>query len=175
MAVEVNTPILQIVGYQNSGKTTLVEKVVAYFSVDGYKIGTIKHHGHGGKPLSIDYGKDTDRHRKAGAIATAIEGDGTMQLQVKKDAWQLEELFAFYRLLKLDLIVVEGYKQENYPKLVMIREQEDLELLTKVNNIVAIITWLDLKELKINQPIFSIHQDQQLLEWLKCFVRDNDE
>ncbi|MFC4320683.1 molybdopterin-guanine dinucleotide biosynthesis protein B [Litchfieldia salsa] len=173
MVVGVTTPILQVVGYQNSGKTTLVEKLVTYFTNEGLKIGTMKHHGHGGKPLANDHGKDTDRHRKAGAIATGIEGDGTLQLQVMKQSWSLEDLLSFYHLLPLDLIVVEGYKNEAYPKLVMIRKKDDLELLTKITNIVAIISWLDLEELKIyEQPIFSIHQDQQLLEWLRCYVRD---
>ncbi len=44
------TSILQIVGYQNSGKTTLVEKVVYALAEQNMKVATIKHHGHGGFP-----------------------------------------------------------------------------------------------------------------------------
>lgn len=45
-----NRSILQIVGYQNSGKTTLMEKLIQALTYEGMKVATIKHHGHGGYP-----------------------------------------------------------------------------------------------------------------------------
>lgn len=42
--------ILQVVGHQNSGKTTLIEKCIKELTNHGIKVGTFKHHGHGGKP-----------------------------------------------------------------------------------------------------------------------------
>ncbi len=54
-------PILQIVGYQNSGKTTFVEKLAEKLGQLGVKIGCLKHHGHGGEPDVFAEGKDSDR------------------------------------------------------------------------------------------------------------------
>ena len=64
--------ILQIVGYQNSGKTTLVEKIVHALAEIEMKVATIKHHGHGGFPeVAQKIAKDTV---KPGAVVSSVEG-----------------------------------------------------------------------------------------------------
>ena len=54
--------VFQIVGYQNSGKTTLMEKVISGAAEKGVRVAYIKHHGHGGAPDA----KDSTRHQQAG-------------------------------------------------------------------------------------------------------------
>ena len=63
-------PIVSIVGKSDSGKTTLLEKLVAAIRSRGYRVGTIKHDTHG---FDIDHeGKDSWRHKKAGARTVVL-------------------------------------------------------------------------------------------------------
>lgn len=73
MALGQHRKILQIVGYQNSGKTTLMEQLIKQATMEGLRVGAIKHHGHGGVPM-IETSKDSSRHELAGAVVTAVEG-----------------------------------------------------------------------------------------------------
>lgn len=75
MSVGEICPILQIVGFQNSGKTTLSEKLIFRASKAGLKAASIKHHGHGGPPDNELSSKDSIRHHEAGAVISSVEGD----------------------------------------------------------------------------------------------------
>ena len=64
--INIPSPAVAIVGRHNSGKTTLVEKLIAELVSRGLDVGSVKHHSH--KGFDIDYpGKDSYRHRAAGA------------------------------------------------------------------------------------------------------------
>ena len=68
------TPIVSIVGYSGSGKTTLVEKMIPELKRRGWRVATIKHNRHG---FEIDHeGKDSWRHRRAGAGMTVLASPG---------------------------------------------------------------------------------------------------
>ena len=70
-------PILSIVGRSNSGKTTLLEKLIRELTQRGCRIGTIKHHFHG--PVEVDVpGKDSWRHKRAGARVVALSAPETL-------------------------------------------------------------------------------------------------
>ena len=69
--VPVPSPAIAVVGRHNSGKTTLIEKLIAALVERGHDVGSIKHHSHLG--IEVDYpGKDSYRHRAAGAGETVI-------------------------------------------------------------------------------------------------------
>ncbi|MFA7176706.1 MAG: molybdopterin-guanine dinucleotide biosynthesis protein B, partial [Smithellaceae bacterium] len=71
-------PIVSIVGKSNSGKTTLLEKIIADLTHRGYRIATIKHNRHG---FDIDHeGKDSYRHKKAGAHTTVVSSPHQLAL-----------------------------------------------------------------------------------------------
>ncbi|THE11207.1 molybdopterin-guanine dinucleotide biosynthesis protein B [Bacillus timonensis] len=163
MALEIRFPLLQVVGYQNSGKTTLVEKIVKKGSEFGYHIATIKHHGHQSRLQSIHQEKDSSRHFKAGASATIVEGGGSMQLEAKTSQWTLEKLIQLYAFFEHDMIVIEGYKNAQYPKIVLIKREEDMELLTSLTNIVAVISWIPIQT---NFPLFHINAEENYLNWI---------
>src|SRR5690606_27212478 len=117
LAVGIRYPILQIIGFQNSGKTTLVEKIVQKGCRQGLKVATIKHHGHPTKLETIHSNKDSARHRQAGAVLTTVEGGGHIHLEAfKKEGWTLDELLKLYTLFDYDCLIIEGYKQADYPK-----------------------------------------------------------
>ncbi|MFS0824189.1 molybdopterin-guanine dinucleotide biosynthesis protein B [Bacillus sp. 1P02SD] len=163
MALEIRFPLLQVVGYQNSGKTTLVEKIVKKGTDFGYHIATIKHHGHQSSLQSIHQEKDSSRHFKAGASATIVEGGGSMQLEAKTSKWTLAKLIQLYAFFENDMIVIEGYKNAEYPKIVLIKREEDMELLTLLTNIVAVITWIPIQT---KFPLFLINEEENYLNWI---------
>lgn len=104
-------PIVSFVGYSNSGKTTMIKKILEKLS-QKYKIGVIKHHGHTKELNTIDKKKDTDIFVSAGAKEVRLLiGD-------KNPNDTIQEYFD----LKLDLIIIEGFKKLNYPKFYIKRE-----------------------------------------------------
>lgn len=167
MAMGRKSSIFQIVGYQNSGKTTLVEKLVKRLTEQGYRVGTIKHHGHGGRPVSGDEGKDTCRHRQAGAAVTGVEGAGMLQIHAVQEGWTLQEMINIYEHFSLQLIFIEGYKKETYDKVVLLRSEKDIPLLESLENILCVISWESVLSIgKREYPVFDIKHEQQYLNWL---------
>ncbi|MDQ0162991.1 molybdopterin-guanine dinucleotide biosynthesis protein B [Bacillus alveayuensis] len=157
--------ILQVVGYQNSGKTTLIEKLVREFTNRGVKVGTLKHHGHGGKPELPK--KDSTRHWEAGALVSAVEGDGTLFLTAAThNSCNLSKLIELYRHFEIDLLLIEGFKNSPYPKIVCIRDECDLHLL-QLQNVVASISWVPLNE----GNSFFISEEKKYIEWIIQYVK----
>jgi len=114
-------PILCFVGRSNSGKTTLIERLIAALVRDGYRIATIKHAGHG---FNLDTeGKDSWRHKQAGAgtVIVTTKGSLAMFTDVDEDV-SVEELRRRYVPAGTDLIIAEGWKHEGYPKIVVVRD-----------------------------------------------------
>ncbi len=131
-------PIICIVGYSDSGKTTLIEKIVPELKKRGYKIGTIKHDTHG---FEIDKeGKDSYRHKKAGASTVLISSPSKIALirDVDKEL-PLNELIKYFE--DVDLILTEGFKRSSYPKIEVFRKGQQKKLLcTKEDNLIAIVS-----------------------------------
>ncbi len=156
--------VFQIVGYQNSGKTTLMEKLIKSASEAGLHTASIKHHGHGGVPDS----KDSSRHQQAGAAVAGVEGEGVLQLNIKQENWTLSAILNLYSLFSVDFVFIEGFKKETYPKAVLIKNQKDL-LLLELENIQCVISWIKLPEM--NCPVFSIEAEDEYLPFiLKNYV-----
>ncbi len=163
--------ILQIVGYQNSGKTTLMEQLITQATSDGFRVGTIKHHGHGGIPM-IESSKDSVRHEKAGASVTAVEGEGTLRMSIHQSNWQLADILAIYETFNMDMILIEGYKNEDYPKVVLLRQAEDESLLQKVSNIICVLYWPTYPLNKpLDYPAYSIQEEAKYMEVLMQEMR----
>jgi len=164
--------ILQIVGYSGSGKTTLIEKLIFQAAAQGLRVGTIKHHGHGGIPK--EFSKDSVRHEQAGACVAAVEGQGTLRLSIHQESWTLDEMLALYDLFNLDRILIEGYKQEQFRKVVLLRKQEEMELLEKLSNISCVIHWPTcVIEKNMDYPVFSIDEEEQYIKFLMEEWRGN--
>jgi len=166
--------IFQVVGYQNSGKTTFVKKVTEQLSARNYSIATIKHHGHGGKPDMVE-NKDSSEHILAGAFASLVEGDGRLILQGEKQEWTITEQTDILRQLYPDFIIIEGHKSEDYPKAVILRTLEDEGLLYKLSNIQTVFYWdkniAKLQELFPTLPFFDI-QDLAGIDWVCTLLVD---
>ncbi len=114
-------PIVSIVGTSNSGKTTLIEKLIAELTRRGLRVATIKHNRHG---FEIDHeGKDSWRHKQAGAVATVVASPGRVALieDTSRD-YNLTEIRDLY-IRNADIILAEGYKQNPHPKIEVFRSE----------------------------------------------------
>ncbi len=132
-------PIISIVGKSDSGKTTLIEKLVPELRRRGYRIATVKHDVHG---FEVDReGKDSWRHKKAGAHTVVISSPEKAALirDVEKDLSLAEIRDKLIR--DVDLILSEGYKRDVQPKIEIFRKEKHQELLcAKEDNLIAIVS-----------------------------------
>lgn len=109
-------PVFGITGWKNSGKTTLVTRLVAEFVRRGYRISTVKHAHH---DFDIDKpATDSFRHREAGASEVMIVSGNRWALmhELRGEAEPPFEA-ALTQLSPCDLVLVEGYKREGHPKI----------------------------------------------------------
>ncbi|APH05468.1 molybdopterin-guanine dinucleotide biosynthesis protein B [Bacillus weihaiensis] len=156
--------VLQVVGYQNSGKTTFVIEYVKEAVAQKHLVGTIKHHGHQSSLAYGDEVKDTGRHRDAGATASLVEGNGSFILTGHLNM-SLLQLVKLYKGLGLDIILIEGFKKEHYPKVVILRSLEDVSLLRDISNIECVVTNFQLPEdLSVQFPVFT--NQKACIKWL---------
>ncbi len=172
-------PIVSIVGKTNSGKTTLIEKIIPELKKRGYKVGIIKHDVH---QFEIDYeGKDTYRMTQAGADTVVIastekiamiknvmspsprpspsrgEDKGEGEMSIDEITQQL--------LQDVDIVITEGYKRQGKPKIEATRSGE--LLCTKDNNLIAIVNNTD------RNTTFHLSSDD--LKEIPCFSLDGIE
>ncbi|MEJ1158077.1 molybdopterin-guanine dinucleotide biosynthesis protein B [Prosthecomicrobium sp. N25] len=115
-------PVFGVTGWKNSGKTTMVERLVAELTRRGRRVSTVKHAHH---LVDVDQkGRDSWRHREAGAVEVALVGGQRWALMHELRGAEepgLAEILA--RLSPCDLVIVEGYKREGHPKLEVRRRE----------------------------------------------------
>lgn len=163
-------PVLQVVGYQNSGKTTVINHLVKAAAESGLKAGTIKHHGHGGAPDYQNSEKDSSRHFQAGAAISAVEGDGAVVIESDSGLSDLENLLTFYSTLPLHVILVEGYKRESYNKIIVIRNEKEFALLDQCNHIKAVITGVPID--RPDLQVFTFQDVSGYTGWFRNWLKE---
>jgi len=101
--------VVGIVGHSGSGKTTLIEKLIPALRARGLSVSTIKHTHHHRFELEPP-GKDSQRHRRAGAAEVIIASDaGWARIAESATAATLAQLLG--ELRPVDVVLVEGFKQ----------------------------------------------------------------
>ena len=119
-------PAFSVVGKSNTGKTTLIEKLLPELKRRGYRVATVKHDVHG---FEIDHeGKDSWRHRQAGADVVVIASPDKMaMIEALSGESPLEDILA--RVRGVDLIITEGFKRGPMPKIEVLRSARSMDLL----------------------------------------------
>lgn len=110
-----------VIGWKNSGKTSLMERLVAEISGRGFTVSTVKHVHHA---VDLDHpGKDTFRHRQAGAREVVLASADRLAIMVEHRGPEPELPAVLARLAPVDLVLVEGYKRDAHPKVEVWREE----------------------------------------------------
>lgn len=157
-------PIITIAGKSNAGKTTFIVKLIAELSRRGYRIGSVKHTHH---DIDLDQkGKDTWRHKQAGARATLLVTD--QQIAMVKDDTRpdIEKIYAY--LPDVDLVLAEGFKRHPLPKIEIFRTDGpyDTPLFLDHPDLVALVTNAALKP---PVPVFGLDD----IEAIAGFVQES--
>ena len=136
--------IFGITGWKNSGKTHLMERLVAEFKSRSLSVSTIKNAHHG---FDVDQpGKDSFRHRQAGAQEVLIASEKRWVLiHENNDELQPSLTNLIKKMSKVDLVLVEGFKQERHPKIEVVRKARDQKLISEKDpTILAVASDVDI-------------------------------
>lgn len=154
-------PIVCIVGKSNSGKTTLLEKLIGELKRRGYRVATVKHHSHGDFDIDVP-GKDTWRHAQAGAdqvvIASPIKLAHIRRLEHELG---LDEIAAC--ITNVDIILTEGFKRSDKPKIEISRRERGSDLICQPEELIAIATD---QPFDLNIPQFGLDDAAGLVDLL---------
>ena len=129
-------PIVSVVGRSNVGKTTFLVKLIRELKSRGHRVGTIKHYRH---EFEIDQpGKDSWRHARAGSDVAVIAGPHKLALVQRLQAeLPLEAIVA--KMGPVDIVLTEGYKGADAPKIEVFRQGQSNDLACPVDELVAIV------------------------------------
>ncbi len=153
-----------ISGVKNSGKTTMVTKLLPLLVAKGLRVATVKHDGH---DFDADVpGTDTYRHFHAGAYGTSIYS-GTKYAVVKRQEGLTEDDVALF-FPKADLLIYEGFKWTPYPKIELVRAGNSARPVCDPGTIVALATNVPEEARvgwdEIQAPIYDINDAEGLAE-----------
>jgi molybdopterin-guanine dinucleotide biosynthesis protein B len=154
--------VICIVGRSQSGKTTLIEKLIPVLKNKGYRIGTVKHSHH-----IFDFdksGKDSWRHKDAGADAVIVASPGKIAMVKNDHQGTLEGLLDYFS--DLDLVITEGYKGARQPKIEVVRAaRHDDALLREDSHLVAVVTDA---AIDIKLPVFGLEEIDHLADFIEA-------
>lgn len=155
------SPVVSVVGYSGSGKTTLLEKLISELKDRGYAVGTIKHDVHG---FEMDRpGKDSWRHKQAGASTTIISSPDQIGMVMDVDYdHSLEEIMPL--LSNMDIVLTEGYKKENFPKLEVFRSRVHKAPLFKSDK--SLLALISDDPIDLGVPRFSLDDGEKIVDFL---------
>ncbi len=160
-------PIISIVGKSNSGKTTFLEKLIPVLKNMGYRIGVVKHSHH---QIEIDKeGKDSWRHQKAGADSVAIVSPKRFAVVKQTEVEiSLDDLQTFFS--DMDIILTEGYKNAEKPKIEIYREEIHGKPLSETND--TIVALVADAEIDTDLPVFSSKNYKEVADFIeKAFIQ----
>ena len=169
-----NMPIiLGFIAPSGTGKTTLLEKIIRELSNKGHKIGVIKHAHH---DFDIDMpGKDSFRLRKAGAQQTMVCSKNRWalinELNDERDEPSLSESLKQLDISHLDIIIVEGFKHEPYPKIVLHRKATRKPVLPEDQHTIAYVTD-DKQVINSEKPILDLNNTIEIINFIENLLKN---
>ncbi|EER59694.1 molybdopterin-guanine dinucleotide biosynthesis protein B [Acidovorax delafieldii 2AN] len=164
--------VVGFAGFSGSGKTTLVEQVIPELRLRGLRVSVVKHAHHS---FDIDHaGKDTWRHREAGAFEVVAASD--RRLALIREFEQPAQLSVHHLLAELyqgvDWVLVEGFKESDLPKIEVWRAPEPGQVARSVRYpeddfIVAVATDAPGQLPAATQlPVLDLNAPSQVVDWL---------
>ena len=154
-------PIIGFSAYSGTGNTTLIEQIVRVLKSQGYRIAVIKHDAH---QFEIDQeGKDSWRFSPAGADMTIISSQDKTAMIEQREV-NFTDLIAMIH--DVDLILVEGYKQERIPRIGISRKAAGKGLPHAAKEYIAVVTDDEVLSAKYD-PVFSLDDVQGISDFIK--------
>lgn len=158
-------------GVKNSGKTTLITKLLPVLTGRELKVATIKHDGH---DFQTDVpGTDTFAHFQAGAYGTVVFSEHKFMVvkkqpeEARAEQMTPEQLASWFP--EADLILLEGFKDSGYPKLELIRGTNSSDCVCRGRNLRAVVTDLApgaVKGLPEGVPVFGLEDVESIAEFI---------
>ncbi len=168
MLADFPRPVLGFVAYSGTGKTTLLEQLIPELKARGLRIALIKHGHH---DFDIDTpGKDSYRLRKAGASQVMVASNRRWALINENDSQhdepQLDELLLHLDASNFDLLLVEGFKHEHYPKIELWRQELGKPLLHPEDKNIIAFASDEVPESKPALPLLDINDIPAIAEFV---------
>ncbi|MEJ2375381.1 MAG: molybdopterin-guanine dinucleotide biosynthesis protein B [Pseudolabrys sp.] len=165
--------IIGLAGWSGSGKTTLIKKVIPRLIARGVGVSTLKHAHHG---FDLDQpGKDSFFHRAAGATEVIISSAKRFAILHElrgEPEWDLLELVA--KMSPVDLVLVEGYKRDAFPKLEIHRAAIGKPLIHPEDlHVVAVASDIELPQVKL--PVVGLDDIETIADLLLKYAVSVDE
>lgn len=124
----------QIIGHKKSGKTTLIEN---FLTMTDYKFSVIKHTH---LPIAVSDGNDTGKFFKNSDDVLLLNNEQTIHYQRNLPLTELENIQIMQQETSADFIIIEGIKELDFPKLVLLKPAETKADFNKVTNIKSFIS-----------------------------------
>ncbi|UOB20671.1 molybdopterin-guanine dinucleotide biosynthesis protein B [Macrococcus armenti] len=151
--------VLQVVGFKKSGKTTTMNRIIKQLKAMNYEVSVIKHHGEiGGQEIDIPRTRDHITYIESGADESIVQGYTYIHKLRKNDSIELQTIIDEEVTCK-DIVLVEGYKQAHYDKIVLYNKAEDKEILSQLQNIKIMVDT-------------SVDSEQVIKEFIQSWVGD---
>ena len=169
---DTTVPMVGFCAWSGTGKTTLLTRLLPLLVAQGLKVAVVKHAHH---TFDIDHpGKDSYLLREAGASQMLIASRQRMALITEfeegRDEPSLADALSGLNMKGLDLILVEGFKHENYQKIELHRPELNKPLLFPDDtNVIAIASDAPIPENRNSLPKLNINNPQQIVQ----FIIDN--
>lgn len=157
---------VSFVAKSGTGKTTLLEKVIASLKERGYKVGVVKHDAH---RFDIDHpGKDSYRLTAAGADIMLISSPEKLAL-IKKHAESppIEDLLSTY-FTDTDIVLTEGFKKSSLPKIELHRQERSTSLLCRgEEHDPTLIAVASDKQLDLDVPVLDLNNPEMVADFIE--------
>ena len=157
--------IYGVTGWKNSGKTGLMERLVAEFTSRSFSVSTIKHAHHS---FDVDQpGKDSFRHRKAGAKEVLLASPNRFVLMNEfcgEEEPTLADLLA--KLSSVDLVLIEGYKRDRHPKIEAHRKETGKNLIAVADDTIRAVASNDNPSL--DKPVFDLDETGSIADFIQA-------
>lgn len=156
--------IFGVVGWKNSGKTGLMERLVTEITGRGITVSTVKHAHHS---FDVDQpGKDSYRHRKAGAREVLLVSGRRWALMHELHGSEEPPLEEFLpKLADVDLILIEGYKREDHPKIEAHRQETGAPLIAPDDPTIRAIA-SNVAHPGFDRPVFDLDDEQAIATFI---------
>lgn len=164
------TPILAIAAWSGTGKTTLLKALIPALCAKGIRPGLIKHTHH---DMDVDIpGKDSYELRKAGASQTLVASDKRWALMTETpDERPLDLHYLLSRMdhSVLDLVLLEGFKHDAVPKIVLFRSDagHSIHELTLDQYVIAVASDVPLE---LNVPLLNLNDTAGLVSFIETWL-----